>query len=109
MISIASTAARPGVQFKVATDVFSGPLDLLLFLVKRQEVDVTAVPIARIASDFVAVSSSLGQATRVVVATHLRDLAGPRPAGDQLADFDDFRIGHGRCSYCSADRVTRWA
>mgnify|MGYP003338070241 CR=1 FL=1 len=47
-------AARPGVQFKVATDVFSGPLDLLLFLVKRQEVDVTAVPIARIASDFVA-------------------------------------------------------
>lgn len=41
-------------QFKVATDVFSGPLDLLLFLVKRQEVDVTGVPIARIASDFVA-------------------------------------------------------
>lgn len=41
-------------QFRVATDVFSGPLDLLLFLVKRQEVDVTEVPIARIASDFVA-------------------------------------------------------
>lgn len=41
-------------QFKVATDVFSGPMDLLLYLVKRQEVDVTAVPIATIAAEFVA-------------------------------------------------------
>ncbi len=40
--------------FKVATDVFSGPMDLLLYLVKRQEVDVTEVPISRIASEFVA-------------------------------------------------------
>jgi len=42
------------VEFKVALDVFAGPLDLLLHLVKRQEVDVTAVPIARIAEEFVA-------------------------------------------------------
>lgn len=41
-------------QFQVATDVFSGPMDLLLYLVKREEVDVTEVPIARIASEFVA-------------------------------------------------------
>lgn len=41
-------------QFKVATDVFSGPMDLLLYLVKREEVDITAVPIARIASEFIA-------------------------------------------------------
>jgi len=39
---------------KVATDVFSGPMDLLLYLVKRQEVDIAAVPIARIASEFIA-------------------------------------------------------
>ena len=41
-------------EFKVDLDVFSGPLDLLLYLVKKHEVDVTEVPIARIATDFVA-------------------------------------------------------
>jgi segregation and condensation protein A len=42
------------VEFKVAIDVFSGPLDLLLYLVKKHEVDVTEVPISRIADEFVA-------------------------------------------------------
>jgi segregation and condensation protein A len=42
------------VEFKVDLDVFSGPLDLLLYLVKKHEVDVTAVPIAKIATEFVA-------------------------------------------------------
>jgi segregation and condensation protein A len=42
------------VEFKVDLDVFSGPMDLLLYLVKKHEVDVTAVPIAQIATDFVA-------------------------------------------------------
>jgi len=42
------------VEFKVDLEVFSGPLDLLLYLVKKHEVDVTEVPIARIATEFVA-------------------------------------------------------
>jgi segregation and condensation protein A len=42
------------VEFKVDLDVFSGPMDLLLYLVKKHEVDVTAVPIAKIATEFVA-------------------------------------------------------
>ncbi len=42
------------VEFKVAIDVFAGPMDLLLYLVKRHEVDVTEVPIAQIATEFVA-------------------------------------------------------
>ena len=33
-------------EFKVALDVFAGPMDLLLYLVKRHEVDVTQVPSA---------------------------------------------------------------
>ena len=41
-------------EFKVALDVFSGPMDLLLYLVKKHEVDVTEVPIATIAAEFVA-------------------------------------------------------
>jgi segregation and condensation protein A len=42
------------VEFKVAIDIFSGPMDLLLYLVKRHEVDVIEVPIARIAEEFIA-------------------------------------------------------
>ncbi len=41
-------------EFKVSLDVFAGPMDLLLYLVKRHEVDVTRVPIAKIAEEFVA-------------------------------------------------------
>ena len=40
-------------EFKVDLEVFAGPLDLLLYLVKKHEVDVTEVPIARIATEFV--------------------------------------------------------
>jgi segregation and condensation protein A len=54
----ADPIGQPGgevvVEFKVAIDVFSGPLDLLLYLVKKHEVDVTEVPIAAIAAEFVA-------------------------------------------------------
>ncbi|MFM8707584.1 MAG: segregation and condensation protein A [Planctomycetia bacterium] len=41
-------------EFKIALDVFAGPMDLLLYLVKRHEVDITRVPIAKIAEEFVA-------------------------------------------------------
>ena len=41
-------------EFKVDLEVFAGPLDLLLYLVKKHEVDVTEVPIARIAAEFIA-------------------------------------------------------
>lgn len=44
---------RP-MEFKVALDVFAGPMDLLLYLVKKHEVDVTQVPIAKVAEEFVA-------------------------------------------------------
>src|SRR5689334_1524822 len=42
----------------VALDAFSGPLDLLLFLVRRAEVDVIDVPIEAIADQFVATVAS---------------------------------------------------
>jgi len=42
------------VEFKIALDVFAGPMDLLLHLVKRHEVDITRVPLARVAEEFVA-------------------------------------------------------
>lgn len=40
-------------DFRVELDAFSGPLDLLLYLVRRQEVEIVDLPIARIAQSFV--------------------------------------------------------
>ena len=39
-------------DYRVQLDLFSGPLDLLLYLVRRNEVDVAALPIARITHQF---------------------------------------------------------
>jgi segregation and condensation protein A len=39
-------------DYQVDLDTFRGPLDLLLYLVKRNEVDICDIPIARIAEQF---------------------------------------------------------
>jgi len=39
-------------DYQVDLDTFRGPLDLLLYLVKRNEVDVCDIPIARVAGQF---------------------------------------------------------
>src|SRR5437879_1831845 len=40
------------VEYQVDLDTFRGPLDLLLYLVKRNEVDICDIPIARVAEQF---------------------------------------------------------
>src|SRR5579872_1293686 len=39
-------------DYLVDIDTFRGPLDLLLYLVKRDEVDIRDIPIARVADQF---------------------------------------------------------
>lgn len=39
-------------DYRVELDGFSGPLDLLLYLVRRQELDILDIPIARITAQF---------------------------------------------------------
>jgi segregation and condensation protein A len=39
-------------NYLVDLDIFRGPLDLLLYLVKREEVDVRDIPVARVAEQF---------------------------------------------------------
>ena len=39
-------------DYQVDLDIFRGPLDLLLYLVKRDEVDVRDISIARVAEQF---------------------------------------------------------
>ncbi|HEY2807064.1 MAG TPA: ScpA family protein [Gemmatimonadales bacterium] len=46
--------------FVVSLERFSGPLDLLLHLIRHEEIDIWDIPIARIADQFLAVIASLG-------------------------------------------------
>jgi len=49
-----------GGGFVVELEKFSGPLDLLLHLIHEDEVDITDLPIAKIADQFLSVISDLG-------------------------------------------------
>jgi len=39
-------------DYKVALDIYNGPLDLLLFLIKRDEIEIYDIPIARITEQY---------------------------------------------------------
>jgi segregation and condensation protein A len=53
-------AAPPDHGFIVRLEEFSGPLDLLLTLIREQEIDITDIPIAQIADQFIAAIHQLG-------------------------------------------------
>ncbi len=40
-------------DYRVNLDIFAGPLDLLLYLVRKEEVDIYDIPIARITDQYV--------------------------------------------------------
>ena len=46
------SAASTAMDYLVDLDVFRGPLDLLLYLVRRSEVDICDIPVAKIAEQF---------------------------------------------------------
>ena len=46
--------------FVIKVDAFSGPLDLLLHLLREEQIDIADIPIARIADQFLAVVHQLG-------------------------------------------------
>jgi segregation and condensation protein A len=50
-----ATTGTPDSSFVVRLEAFSGPLDLLLHLIREQEIDIADIPIARIADQFLAV------------------------------------------------------
>jgi segregation and condensation protein A len=45
---------RHPVEYRVDLDVYQGPLDLLLYLIKRDELDIYDIPISRITDSYVA-------------------------------------------------------
>src|SRR6267143_4095321 len=60
MTLVEASATAPDRPFVVELDEFSGPLDLLLHLIREQEIDITDIPIARIAEQFLAAINQLG-------------------------------------------------
>src|SRR2546423_8263122 len=40
------------VEYRVELDVYNGPLDLLLYLIKKDELDIYDIPIARITDSY---------------------------------------------------------
>ncbi len=58
--SPSSPVIRDQSGFVIELEQFSGPLDLLLHLISEDEVDITDLPIAKIADQFLAVIGDLG-------------------------------------------------
>ena len=54
-----STDIAPGAGYQVELDVFEGPLDLLLHLVKKHELDVLDIPIAFVTEKYLAYLDAL--------------------------------------------------
>jgi segregation and condensation protein A len=46
------SAPGEGREYKVQLDVYSGPMELLLYLIRRDEVDIKNIPIARITEQY---------------------------------------------------------
>src|SRR5512145_693992 len=55
-----TTALGAGPGFVVELDSFTGPLDLLLHLLREEQIDIADIPIARIADQFLAAIHELG-------------------------------------------------
>jgi len=52
------------VEYRVELDVYNGPLDLLLYLIKRDELDIYDIPISRILDSYVGYVEMLKQMRR---------------------------------------------
>ena len=76
--------------FVVELDSFSGPLDLLLHLIREQEIDIADIPIASVADQFFSVIRDLGlnQAAEYLemAAPNLWGIAPPAPMHDSTAN-----------------------
>ena len=49
-------------SYRVKLEIFEGPLDLLLHLIKKEEVDIYDIPVARITDEYLQYLNLLGRA-----------------------------------------------
>jgi segregation and condensation protein A len=88
--------------YRVELDTFEGPLDLLLFFVRRDELDLRDIPIARIADEYLAYVRLLeqvdldGAADFIYLAAELIAIKAamllPRPATADGEEVEDPRL-----------------
>jgi segregation and condensation protein A len=67
----AGNPVRDGNACNVSLDVFDGPLDLLLNLVKEQQLDIATVPLARVADQYFAYIAAMDTLDVEVAADYL--------------------------------------
>ena len=89
--------------YRVALPVFEGPLDLLLHLIERQELDITQVSLAQVTNQYLEYISQLREhdpdslADFMVIAAKLLLIKSrallPRPPAPPSADETDGDIG----------------
>jgi segregation and condensation protein A len=60
LVAATGGGAASDAAFVVRLDRFNGPLDLLLHLIRREEIDIWDIPIARIADQFLGAIHELG-------------------------------------------------
>jgi len=93
-----STYDEEGYGYKVDLEVFSGPLDLLLYLIRQEEVEITDIPIARITDQYLAHLELMQQINVnlagefLVMAATLMEIKSrmllPRPEGESEEEED---------------------
>ncbi|ACD89203.1 MAG: segregation/condensation protein A [Chlorobium limicola] len=86
-------------MFRITLEEFEGPLDLLLFFIRRDELDIYNIPISRITADFIVYINGM-RATNLEVAAEFIYMASmlmsikakmllPRPSAE-IGDTDEF-------------------
>jgi segregation and condensation protein A len=85
-------------DYKVALDIYNGPLDLLLFLIKRDEIEIYDIPIARITGQYLSYVAVLHEldpeavSEFLVLAATLMEIKSrmllPRPPASEDDDED---------------------
>jgi len=92
--------AEPRAGFEVHLDVFEGPFDLLLGLIAKHELDITAVSLSTVTDEFIAFIRAMGAvwdldraSEFLVIAATLVDLKAARllPAAE-VEDEDDLAL-----------------
>jgi segregation and condensation protein A len=88
----------PPQALEVILESFEGPLDLLLYLIRRQNLDILDIPIAEITRQYMAYIGMLGElqfelaAEYLVMAAILAEIKSrmllPRPTGDDEDEED---------------------
>src|SRR5881394_3359175 len=67
-----ATSGRTSVltdDYRVRLESFEGPLDLLLFLIRKSEVEITDIPVAAITEQYLEFLKDLGSSSRIDIDT----------------------------------------